>query len=127
MLTRREFVSQAAALTGIAFLGCDGLPAAHGQAPRRREVVVSGRRVKTVDVHAHCGVLEAMALMGLKLAPASLVMADERIRRMDEQGIDVEALSINPYWYAAERDTSRHRRRGAQHQSLLVSRSAAYQ
>ena len=23
---------------------------------------------------------------------------------MDEQGIDVEALSINPYWYRAERD-----------------------
>src|SRR2546422_228290 len=104
MTTRREFVSQAAALTGIAFMGCDGLPAARAQAPRRREVVVSGRRVKTVDVHAHCGMPEAMALMGLKLAPASLVMADERIRRMDEQGIDVEALSINPYWYAAERD-----------------------
>src|SRR5213595_485327 len=104
MTTRREFVSQAAALTGIAFMGCDGLPAARAQAPRRREVVVSGRRVKTVDVHAHCGVPEAMALMGRKLAPASLVMADERIRRMDEQGIDVEALSINPYWYAAERD-----------------------
>src|SRR5437016_4861502 len=103
MTTRREFVSQAAALTGIAFMGCDGLPAARAQAPRRREVVVSGRRVKTVDVHAHCGVPEAMALMGLKLAPASLVMADERIRRMDEQGIDVEALSINPYWYALER------------------------
>src|SRR6267378_836034 len=104
MPTRREFVSQAAALTGIAFMGCDGLPAARAQAPRRREVVVSGRRVKTVDVHAHCGMPEAMALMGLTLAPASLVMADERIRRMDEQGIDVEALSINPYWYAAERD-----------------------
>src|SRR5438270_1422036 len=104
MTTRREFVSKAAALTGIAFMGCDGLPAARAQAPRRREVVVSGRRVKTVDVHAHCGVPQAMALMGLTLAPASLVMADERIRRMDEQGIDVEALSINPYWYAAERD-----------------------
>ena len=104
MTTRREFVSQAAALTGIAFMGCDGLPAARAQAPRRREVVVSGRRVKTVDVHAHCGVPEAMALMGLKVAPASLVVASERIHRMDEQGIDVEALSINPYWYAAERD-----------------------
>ena len=26
---------------------------------------------------------------------------------MDEQGIDVEALSINPYWYKAERDVAR--------------------
>ena len=27
-----------------------------------------------------------------------------RIREMDEQGIDVEAISINPFWYRAERD-----------------------
>jgi len=26
---------------------------------------------------------------------------------MDEQGIDMEALSINPYWYRAERDVAR--------------------
>ena len=30
----------------------------------------------------------------------------DRIRAMDEQGIDVEALSINPYWYTAERDVA---------------------
>ena len=31
----------------------------------------------------------------------------DRIRAMDEQGIDVEALSINPYWYGADRDVAR--------------------
>jgi len=31
----------------------------------------------------------------------------ERLRAMDEQGIDVEALSINPYWYKAERDVAK--------------------
>ncbi len=31
----------------------------------------------------------------------------DRLRAMDEQGIDVEALSINPYWYAADRDVAR--------------------
>src|SRR5256886_16523793 len=30
-----------------------------------------------------------------------------RLRAMDEQGIDVEALSINPYWYGADRDLAR--------------------
>ena len=30
----------------------------------------------------------------------------DRIRAMDEQGIDVEALSINPYWYSADRDVA---------------------
>src|SRR5438552_7190632 len=72
----------------------------------RREVVVNGRRVKTVDVHAHCAVPEAMALMGRTVDAGSLLMASpqDRIRAMDEQGIDVEALSINAYWYKAERD-----------------------
>jgi len=76
---------------------------------RRRAVVVNGRRVKTVDVHAHCAVPEAMALMGRTVEPGSLLMASpqERLRAMDEQGIDVEALSINAYWYAASRDVAR--------------------
>jgi aminocarboxymuconate-semialdehyde decarboxylase len=71
--------------------------------------VVNGRRVKTVDVHAHCAVPEAMALMGIKLNPQTLLMSQtqDRIRAMDEQGIDVEALSINAYWYKADRDVAR--------------------
>jgi aminocarboxymuconate-semialdehyde decarboxylase len=70
-------------------------------------VVVNGRRVKTVDVHAHCAFPDAMALMGLKVNPETLVMGTERIKAMDEQGIDVEALSINAYWYKADRDLAR--------------------
>ncbi|HEU5319805.1 MAG TPA: amidohydrolase family protein, partial [Methylomirabilota bacterium] len=85
-----------------------GYAEAPAAAPRRREVVVSGRRVKTVDVHAHCGVPAAMALMDLKPAPSLLMTQPaDRLRAMDEQGIDVEALSINPYWYGADRDVAR--------------------
>ena len=104
-------------MEGIAFVRCglqsatpDHAPAPAGQAaPRRREVVVSGRRVKTIDVHAHCAVPEAMALLGLTVSPASLLMAQPaaRLRAMDEQGIDMEALSINAYWYGASRDVAR--------------------
>ena len=77
-------------------------------ATRRREVVVSGKRVKTVDVHAHCAFPEAMALMGLKVEAPLLLNAAvaDRLRAMDAQGIDVEALSINPYWYTADRDVA---------------------
>src|SRR5207244_7832095 len=111
MTTRRDFIrNSAAAMAGIAFVGCDLLAARDAQAQpawRRREVVVSGRRVKTVDVHAHCAVPEAMALMGLKAEPQTLIMGPDRIRALDEQGIDVGALSINPYWYTAERDLAR--------------------
>src|SRR5580704_8479065 len=42
---------------------------------------------------------------GAEGAPPSLVISPERIRAMDDQGIDVEALSINPiFWYKAEPD-----------------------
>ncbi|MGZ5230066.1 MAG: hypothetical protein ACXWC3_08500, partial [Burkholderiales bacterium] len=79
MGTRTEFIKNAVgAVASIAFTGC----AMQGQQTRlqtrmngrRREVVVNGRRVKTVDVHAHCVIPEAMALMGRKVAPAGLDM-----------------------------------------------------
>jgi aminocarboxymuconate-semialdehyde decarboxylase len=110
MTTRRDFIGGAAsAMTGVAFVGCDLINPAHVHAQpsvRRRKVAVNGRRVKTVDVHAHCAFPEIMAMMGLKVNLENLVMGAERIRAMDEQGIDVEALSINPYWYKAERDVA---------------------
>src|SRR5215467_9583177 len=107
MSTRREFVEGAA---GIAFVACSMTGIAPVQAQgRRREVVVNGRRVKTIDVHAHCAVPEALALIGRKVEPQTLLMSNaaDRIRAMDEQGIDIEALSINPYWYRADRDVAR--------------------
>ena len=109
MTTRRQLLAgTAGAIAGVAFVGCGLINEARSQAqPRRREVVVNGRRIKTVDVHAHCAVPEAMALMGRKVTPAGLLMSQDRIRAMDEQGIDVEALSINPYWYKADRDLAR--------------------
>jgi aminocarboxymuconate-semialdehyde decarboxylase len=101
-------------MADLIFGGCNLASATAGYAPapsaasRRREVVVSGRRIKTVDVHAHCGVPAAMALMNLAPAPALLMSQPaDRLRAMDEQGIDVEALSINPYWYGADRDVAR--------------------
>ena len=101
MTTRRDFIGgMTGAMAGVAFVGCELMHTTHAHAqpaPRRREVVVNGRRVKTVDVHAHCAFPDAMALMGLKVNPETLVMGTERIKAMDEQGIDVEALSINAY------------------------------
>ena len=60
--------------------------------------------MKTIDVHAHCVIPEAAELMGIRAPPPDQVMRPERLRLMDEQGIDMEALSINPFWYGAERD-----------------------
>src|SRR5258708_1819024 len=105
---------------GIALTGSEGTNAAparsahppapghdHAHAsPRRREVVVNGKRIKTIDIHAHCCVPKAMAVIKHPLEAPGLLMDDTstRIAAMDTQGIDVEALSINPYWYRAGRD-----------------------
>lgn len=105
----------------IAFTGCELLDAARAQqrsagkgrskpkaAGRRRIVNVGGRRVKTIDVHAHCVIPETLAMCGRTLAeqrgPGIDQVGPRRISEMDAQGIDMEALSINPFWYRAERD-----------------------
>ena len=99
--------------TGIAFTRCAMMATADAHShshsgARRREVVVNGKRVKTIDVHAHCCVPAAMKLIDHPLEAPGLLMDDTstRIAAMDSQGIDVEALSINPYWYRAERDAA---------------------
>src|SRR3954466_9287207 len=97
---RREFLGAAA---GVVFTGCSLVPEAHAQRARR-PVSVAGKPIKTVDVHAHCVIPEALALMGQKVAPVYAHSYAERMKRMDEMGIDVQALSINPSWYALERD-----------------------
>ena len=124
MHTQGELTKTAAgASPGIVFTGCEALAAAPAQvqartaapskarakpASRRREVKVGGRRVKTIDVHAHCIIPEAMALLGIsretQRGPGIDQVGPRRIAEMDEQGIDMEAISINPQWYKAERD-----------------------
>ena len=115
MTTRREFLQSTATLAGLFFTGCELMAAAPARAQgRRREVMVSGKRVKTVDMHAHCAVAESLALMGLKFGGPQLrpdldtaAQIALRLQAMDEQGIDVEALSINPNWYKADRDLAK--------------------
>ena len=109
MTTRRELLGQAAGMmAGIAYTGCGMMHMASAQGPgpaRRREVAVNGKRVKTVDIHAHCHIPEALELIGQKVRFPGLVITQDRIKIMDEQGIDIEALSVNPnFWDNAERD-----------------------
>jgi aminocarboxymuconate-semialdehyde decarboxylase len=104
------------ASAGIGFIGCaiaGAAPAAAGPGSgpaarpgKRREVVVAGKRVKTVDIHAHCVVPEAAAVIGHPLEAPGLLWSNlaDRIAEMDAEGIDIEALSINPYWYHADHD-----------------------
>ena len=97
----------------IGFVGCplrspaDTGGAAHSH-DARRKVVVNGTRVRTVDIHAHCAVPAAMAVLGQEVHNDNLLMEDltTRLAAMDAQGLDMAALSINPYWYHAEREAA---------------------
>jgi aminocarboxymuconate-semialdehyde decarboxylase len=70
--------------------------------------------VKTVDVHCHITVPEAAGLLkGTPLQRAAAAGAGgnydiplnaERLKKMDEMGVDVQVVSINSFWYSADRD-----------------------
>jgi len=73
----------------------------------RRQVSIQGHRIKTIDFHAHCEVPGVREIMGGTTPSNSpLLIGPERLRQMDAQGIDVEVLSINPFWYAVDRDVA---------------------
>jgi predicted TIM-barrel fold metal-dependent hydrolase len=113
MTTRRNFLKGAAA-SGIAFCSCGMLDAARAQGqPRRLPVMVNGKRIKTVDVHSHCLFHEALDLLGADkdrpLPPTKgqqehFIVIEQRLKAMDAMGIDMEILSINPFWYGRDRD-----------------------
>jgi len=118
MTTRRNFLKAgaAAAATGIVFCSCGLLHSAHAQQPPRQKlpVKVGGKQVKTIDIHSHCQFREAGALLGadgpkLQVPPVNgaeeaFIEIDKRLAAMDAQAIDMEVLSINPFWYDRERD-----------------------
>ena len=124
MPNRREFIRNVTtAAASVVVAGSGVVEAAtrslqSGAARGRRQVVVGGRRVKTIDVHTHCYVRAVVPLLknvdwadtlksaaagtrGNRLTPDFL--GPERVRWMDDHGIDVQVQSINPYWYTADR------------------------
>ena len=79
-------------------------------ATARREVRVGGKHIKTVDVHAHCVVDTSDLVKGTQYektvaglvankGQASMVVKADRLDIMNQEGVDVQALTINPFWY----------------------------
>jgi aminocarboxymuconate-semialdehyde decarboxylase len=116
MITRRDFAKAFGTGAGIVLCGCPMLKAARAQQSggRRLPITVNGKRVKTIDVHAHCLFHEAVALMGSDMPAPSRVRGaerqhiaiEQRLKEMDAMAIDMEVLSINPFWYRKDRDTA---------------------
>jgi aminocarboxymuconate-semialdehyde decarboxylase len=121
MRNRREFIRQTAGATAGFLMGGHALADAAllqvGVAPgKRRELSIAGRRVKTVDVHAHCFVPEVMEIVKntplAEVAKANLtgniVLGNpQRLIDMDAQGIDYQAININAWGYSADRALAR--------------------
>jgi aminocarboxymuconate-semialdehyde decarboxylase len=112
MTSRRGLLSAAA---GIMFCGCSLRGAAYAQATsgRKLPVMVKGKRIKTVDVHSHCLFHEAMALRGgnapspaaeVRNSADAFIVIEQRLKAMDAMAVDMEVLSINPFWYGLDRD-----------------------
>ena len=116
--------------SGFWFCGCAGLPIVDdggggggggvaAPVPKRSPVILGGRRVKAIDVHAHCYFQAAIDCMGeeakavlppVKGVPEHFLQRqaqlEARFAAMDAMGIDLQVLSINPFWYKKDRDTA---------------------
>ena len=117
MTSRRLFLAQAGAAACLTALRVDA------QA-KRKEVRVAGKRVKVVDVHAHCMFPEVAQRLPAanppRVAPPTVVLGAERFAAMDERGIDVQALSVNFFWWYA-RDRAVAKDVVALHDELLAA------
>jgi aminocarboxymuconate-semialdehyde decarboxylase len=110
----RELVSAQGRGGGGAGRGAGGGPGrgnANGNAPSgpvpRKIVQINGKRVRVVDVHAHATVSEVGPVVAgtpFERQAGGRAMGDERIWEMDRRGIDMQALSINGYWWYGVKD-----------------------
>jgi len=110
MASRRHFLQ--AAGTVAAACAALGIAARARAQNARKEIRVGGKKVKVVDIHAHCVFPEVSERVrganAPRVAPPTLVLGPERFKAMDERGIDVAALSVNTYWwYSAEREAAK--------------------
>jgi aminocarboxymuconate-semialdehyde decarboxylase len=137
MPTRRQFLKNVTGATaGLFFTGCCGPPSCFGfsqdsnqsagaplPAHKRREVLLGGRSARVIDVHAHVRVPDVWELVKDRITregrPGDVLAANpegpanmrndvaRRLADMDEMGIDLQVLSINPFWYWADADLAR--------------------
>ena len=109
MNSRRAFLRAAGAAAGAMVFG-KALPV--GAQSGRKQIRVDGRPVTVVDIHAHCVFPEVERVPNADpprpALPDQLALGDHRIAAIDERGIDVQALSVNQFWwYARERGVAR--------------------
>ncbi|HET9942175.1 MAG TPA: amidohydrolase family protein [Terriglobia bacterium] len=117
MQSRRNFLKLAAgaATWGVA-AGAGMLGGAQRGTVSRRQVSIGNRRIKVIDIHGHFLVPEEadivrntnLAANVLNQLNGPLSLGPARLQAMDQQGVDVQALSHQGgWWYGTDRDMAR--------------------
>lgn len=135
MPTRREFLRNLSGAAGIVFAGCCSANSSLAFARKRQQsatqpapgskhapVIINGQRVPIIDVHSHVRIPEAWDLVKDRIARdghygdmaqanpdnlGNIRNIEKRLADLDTMGIDVQAVSVNPWWYWADEDLSR--------------------
>ena len=116
MATRRQFFRSVAGAAAGAYVLNGATASARAQAPQagaRRQVSIGGKRVRVIDVHCHCIIPVTDIVKGTPLEASgggagNNLLGPQRLQVMDQQGVDVQALTINGFWwYAADRELAR--------------------
>src|SRR2546425_7056594 len=103
MTNRRDFLKASAGFLYV-----------QAATPKRREVSVGKKRVKVIDAHGHFVAPEELEVV--KDTPlarnvsnqGALVLGPQRLRVLDEMGIDIQVLSHQGgWWYGLGRDVGR--------------------
>jgi aminocarboxymuconate-semialdehyde decarboxylase len=106
---RRDFFKTVAGAAAGLYAAGHSSSASALQAPAaRRQVSIAGKRVRVVDIHSHATVPEADAVIKgtewAKQAGGGRPLDRERVALIDKQGIDIQALSINGFWWYEVKD-----------------------
>jgi len=109
MANRRDFFKTVAGAAAGMYVAGRGASASAVQVPAaRRQVSIAGRRVRVVDIHSHATVPEVDPVVQgtewAKQAGGGRALDRERVALIDKQGIDIQALSINGFWWYGVKD-----------------------
>jgi aminocarboxymuconate-semialdehyde decarboxylase len=112
MISRRNFVKSAGTAVSFVACTCGGFAPMAAESSRRGRITIGGKTARVIDFHAHCIVPAVAAVIRNtpldRQIPKSQIIADARIKAMDERGIDTQVLSINQFWwYDAELDLAK--------------------
>jgi aminocarboxymuconate-semialdehyde decarboxylase len=129
MANRRDFFRTVAGVAaGLSFLGRDAGVAAVQAPPARRQVMVGGKRVRVIDVHAHWDMpIPADIVRGTLFEERIKGPGiEDRVAIMDKFGIDSAVISVNDFWWYDAKDRGLARAICDVHNDVLAKAARDY-